>query len=56
MNENQKNNLRTLFTPSPLERVGERLPFSRRNFIRTAGVSNHDWLCRIRNRFCSHKR
>lgn len=34
-----KNNIRALLSPSPLERVGERLPFSRRNFIRTAGLS-----------------
>lgn len=39
MNSNRKNNHRDLFTPSPSERAGERLQNSRRNFIRTAGLS-----------------
>ena len=39
MNLNRKSNRHPLFTPSPSERAGERLPNSRRNFIRTAGLT-----------------
>jgi L-alanine-DL-glutamate epimerase-like enolase superfamily enzyme len=64
-----KNNLRNLFTHSPLERAGERLPFSpspfgegrgeafnsRRNFLRTTGLTAIVGLSGIETVFASLK-
>lgn len=61
MTKISKNNNQSDFTPSPLERVGERLipgerfPFSRRNFIRTTGITVVAGLSGIETLFAAVK-